>query len=274
MHHLAPTSSQLGFLPSMCTFSGPTNLPEFDLGSTCTSGQLQSGTLSNSSWEMRCLRKHRRRVDDEGCLAKRRRISAETELDMSHVTGSPDWPSPNNCSTLSTQQASHAPPQPCPTPRNLTPLLASSSPSRPETASSRMEIEAAQRRLREIENRITLEDDDEDLDVEPAQRRPVLVISDSLKEGLQRGISDILPHTVAQSVSHSCMELVLWRPPENPFCRRLKGSLQKQRKPQTVLRQPPTPCPSPTPHSTPVDTHSPLLNFPVAESCGEEDMEM
>lgn len=51
-------------------------------------------------------------------------------------------------------------------------------------------------------HRITLEDDDEDedLDVEPAQRRPVLVISDSLKEGLQRGISDILPHTVAQSV--------------------------------------------------------------------------
>lgn len=51
-------------------------------------------------------------------------------------------------------------------------------------------------------HRITLEDDDEDddLDVEPAPRRPVLVMSDSLKEGLQRGISDILPHTVAQSV--------------------------------------------------------------------------
>lgn len=28
----------------------------------------------------------------------------------------------------------------------------------------------------------------------------MLVLSDSLKEGLQRGISDILPHTVAQSV--------------------------------------------------------------------------
>lgn len=51
-------------------------------------------------------------------------------------------------------------------------------------------------------SRITLEDDDEDegLDVELVPRRPVLVISDSLKEGLQRGISDILPHTVAQSV--------------------------------------------------------------------------
>lgn len=50
--------------------------------------------------------------------------------------------------------------------------------------------------------RITLEDDveDEDLGVEPAPRRPVLVISDSLKEGLQRGITDILPHRVVQSV--------------------------------------------------------------------------
>lgn len=50
--------------------------------------------------------------------------------------------------------------------------------------------------------RITLEDDDEDEDLgaEPAPRRPVLVMSDSLKEGLQRGITDILPHTVAQSV--------------------------------------------------------------------------
>lgn len=51
-------------------------------------------------------------------------------------------------------------------------------------------------------HRITLEDDDEDEDlgVEPAPKRPVLVILDSLKEGLQRGITDILPHTVAQSV--------------------------------------------------------------------------
>ncbi|XP_061527555.1 coiled-coil domain-containing protein 117 isoform X1 [Phycodurus eques] len=275
MHHLAPTSSQLGFLPSMYTFSGPTSLPELDLGPPSTSGHLPSGTLSNNSWETRCLRKHRRRVDDEGCLAKRRRLTAETELDIPHTTSrSLDWPPPNNSPPLCTQQVSHAPPQPCPAPHNLIPLQSSSSPSRPETENSCMEIEAAQRRLREIENRITLEDDDEDLDVEPAQRRPVLVISDSLKEGLQRGISDILPHTVAQSVSHSCMELVLWRPPEDPFCRRLKGSLQKQRKQQTVLRQPPTPCPSPTPHSAPADTRCPLPNFPVAESCGEEDMEM
>ncbi|XP_057687880.1 coiled-coil domain-containing protein 117 [Corythoichthys intestinalis] len=267
MHHLAPTSSQMGFLPSMYTFSGSASLPESDLRSRSTSGHLPSGALSNNTWETRCLRKHRRRVDDEGCHAKRRRLAEET--DSSHISACVDWPLPNN----GPPKDHCVPRQLCPGSGNLSPLHASS-PSRTETESTCMDIEAAQRTLQEIENRITLEDDDEDLDVEPDQRRPVLVISDSLKEGLQRGISDILPHTVAQSVSHSCMELVLWRPPEDPFCRRLKGSLQKQRKQQNVLRQPPTPCPSPTPHSAPADTHGPLQNFPDTERCAVEDMEM
>ncbi|XP_010730859.3 coiled-coil domain-containing protein 117 isoform X1 [Larimichthys crocea] len=282
MHHSAPTSSGVGFLPAMYPFSGPTSLPEFDLGPPSTSGHLQRGTLSNSSWETRCLRKHRRRVDDEGCSAKRRRLMIEAEVDVaedSNTSTRHDWPATNSCPPLPAQQASPATPQPCPAPQPLTLPQPSAALSRPDAESSSMEIEAAQRRLQEIEDRITLEDDDEDedLDVEPAPRRPVLVISDSLKEGLQRDINDILPHTVAQSVSHSCMELVLWRPPDDPFCRKRKGSLQKLRKQQTVSRQPPTPCPSPTPHSPPsppADTHSSLYSFPVAHSSGEEDMEM
>ncbi|XP_018524913.1 coiled-coil domain-containing protein 117 isoform X3 [Lates calcarifer] len=269
----------------MYSFSGPTSLPEFDLGPPSTSGHLQRATVSNNSWETRCLRKHRRRVDDEGCSAKRRRLMVEAEVDISENSNTSirhDWPTANSCPPLSAQQASPALPQPCPEPQPLTLSHPSPALSRPETESSCMEIEAAQRKLQEIEDRITLEDDDEDedLDVEPAPRRPVLVISDSLKKGLQRGISDILPHKVAQSVSHSCMELVLWRPPDDPFCRRLKGSLQKQRKQQIVSRQPPTPCPSPTPHSSltpsspPAETQSPLYSFPVVHSSGEEDMEM
>ncbi|XP_044053066.1 coiled-coil domain-containing protein 117 isoform X2 [Siniperca chuatsi] len=265
-------------MPAMYSFSGPTSLPEFDLASASTPGHLQRATLSNN-WETRCLRKHRRRVDDEGCSAKRRRLMLEAEVDISENSNTStrhDWPTANSCPPLPAEQASPALPQPCPAPQNLTLAQPSSALSRPETESSCMEIEAAQRRLQEIEDRITLEDDDEDedLDVEPAPRRPVLVISDSLKEGLQRGISDILPHTVAQSVSHSCMELVLWRPLDDPFCRKRKGSLQKQRKQQTVSRQPPTPCPSPTPHSPPSDTHSSMYSFPVAHNSGVEDMEM
>lgn len=73
------------------------------------------------------------------------------------------------------------------------------------------------------------------------------------------------------------MELVLWRPPDDPFSQKRRGSLQKPRKQQTVSRQPLTPCPSPTPHSPsspPAETHSSLYSFPVAHSSGEEDMEM
>lgn len=79
--------------------------------------------------------------------------------------------------------------------------------------------------------------------------------------------------------SHSCMELVLWRPPDDSFCRRLRGSLQKQRKQQQqqpVSRHPPTPCPSPSPHTSPSDDPpSPLYSCPAPVSIsGEEDMEM
>ena len=60
-----------------------------------------------------------------------------------------------------------------------------------------MEIEAAPKKHQDIENITTREDENDDLDVEPTPR---LVMSDALKARLQRGISDILPHTVAQSV--------------------------------------------------------------------------
>ncbi|XP_061585158.1 coiled-coil domain-containing protein 117 isoform X2 [Cololabis saira] len=240
----------------------------------------QQRTANN--WEIRSLRKHRRRVDDEGCSAKKRKLMSAAEVDISEDSNTrSDWITANGCPSPSAQHVAFTPSQTCSATQSFTVSQPSFSLSQPEANNCCMEMEAAQKKLQEIEDRITLEDDDEndDLDVEPAQRRPVLVLSDSLKEGLQRGISDILPHTVAQSVSHSGMELVLWRPPEDPFCRRLKDSLQKQRKQQTVCRQLPTPCPSPTPHSPlspsspPADTHSPLYNVPVVNS-GEEDMEM
>lgn len=47
MHHPAPTSSELGLVPAMYSFSGPTSHPEFDLGSPSTSGHLQRATQSN-----------------------------------------------------------------------------------------------------------------------------------------------------------------------------------------------------------------------------------
>lgn len=69
------------------------------------------------------------------------------------------------------------------------------------------------------------------------------------------------------------MELVLWRPPEDPLTQQLKDSLQRQqRKQQLACRQPPTPVPIPKgPDEHPF---SPLVYQPAASGCTEEDMEL
>ncbi|CAL8342936.1 unnamed protein product [Lota lota] len=281
MHHSGPKSNELGFLPAMNSFSGLGSLPEiiFDFGHPSSSGH-QTGPPSNRSWERRCLRKHRRRNDDNECVAKRRKLVEEGAPGSSSPTDTGSgWTPASSGTSLSAPAASPPPPHrdgvfPQPPP----------APGCPEAEGSCMEVDAAHRRLREIEDRITLEDDDddEDLDVEPFPRRPVLVMSESLRRGLQRGMSDILPHKVAQSVNHSCMELVLWRPPEDALSRRLKDSLQRQqRKHQTASRQPPPPCPSPDPHSAPAAArpaaaapYPPPYGFPEAYPSAEEDMEL
>uniref|UniRef100_A0AAZ3S0G1 Coiled-coil domain-containing protein 117 n=2 Tax=Oncorhynchus tshawytscha TaxID=74940 RepID=A0AAZ3S0G1_ONCTS len=284
-HHPCPMSSELGFLPAMYSFPGLINVPEMgiNIGPANTRQHLPGVSPPSTSWERRCLRKHRRRTDDEGCSAKKRRLMGDAGCDplddLSH-NACQIWPPGNNGPPLP-ESASQAPPQHCLGTQKLG-LPISVSPSRlvrPEAEGSCIEVESAHRRLQEIEERISLEDDDDDLDVEPAPRRPVLVMSDSLREGLQRGISDILPHTVAQSVSHSCMELVVWRLPEDALSRKLKDSLQ--RKQQTTSRQPLTPSAPTTqipltPTNPSGETYSPLYCSPGAgaHSSGEEDMEL
>ncbi|KAA0716998.1 Coiled-coil domain-containing protein 117 [Triplophysa tibetana] len=244
--------------PNLETISGPTK----------GSHHFTSGSMPNAS-----------------CYTKRRKLMGEEGADVADHPSSKlsrgwsvDFTSPSSETNLVQQQTRAKDEQ-----MGL-PYTASSYPlPRVHHGGSGMEVEAAHRRLQEIEERITLEDDsEEELDVEPAQRRPVLVMSDSLREGLQRGIGDILPHTVAQSMNHSCMELVLWRPPEDPLTQRLKDSLQKQQRKQlSVNRQTPTPIPTvstPPPEvqftSTNEQTFSPLFSSPSAHSSGEEDMEL
>lgn len=47
MYQSAPTRSEVGFLPAMYAFSGPTSLPEFDLGPPRVSDHMQRATLSD-----------------------------------------------------------------------------------------------------------------------------------------------------------------------------------------------------------------------------------
>lgn len=258
-----------------------TSYPEvaFDLGPPSVSG-LQRGPPSNRTLERRCLRKHRRRADDDECLAKRRKL-AEDGADLFQSSSPRDvcrgWGPAGSPASLLAPPASPPPPHQdggFPQTASTSASTSASSPGRPEAEGSCMEVDAAQRRLREIEDGITLEDDedDEDLDVESFPRRPVLVMSESLRQGLQRGMNDILPHKVAQSMNHSCMELVLWRPPEDALSRRLKDSLQRQqRKQQTAGRGPPSPGPSPSHQGAPEAPRPPPYS---PEAYGEEDMEL
>ncbi|KAL7839956.1 hypothetical protein SRHO_G00266140 [Serrasalmus rhombeus] len=290
MHSASAGSGDLGYLPLAYAALPHLTAPEMGVSKgqpPSSSHHLPGSSMTSTSWERRCLRKHRRRTDDEGCTAKKRKLM--------EVAGSGplDYSSPKPCQSWSVEATAHSPsiqlspstlqPGPCTQEASLAFSPVSVPSTRPDTEGSCMEVEAAQRKLQEIEDRITLEDDsDEDLDVEPAQRRPVLVLSDSLREGLQRGIGDVLPHTVAQSVSHSCMELVLWRPPEDPFTQQLKDCLQRQqRKQHPVCRQTPTPIPSTPlpeqmqPKEPAEQAFSPLYCPPVASSSsGEEDMEL
>ncbi|XP_066510679.1 coiled-coil domain-containing protein 117-like isoform X2 [Hoplias malabaricus] len=287
MQSAKPGHSDMGYLPSVYSTLPNLSAPEMSMskGHPPSGSQHLPGGSMSSSWERRCLRKHRR-TDDEGCSAKRRKLMEVTVSDPSEYT------SPNACQSWSVESTPHSPSTQLspsalePAPRSQESSLSFSAlplpTARPETEGSCMEVEAAQRKLQEIEDRITLEDDsDEDLDVEPAQRRPVLVLSDSLREGLQRGIGDILPHTVAQSVSRSCMELVIWRPPEDPLTQQLKDSLQKQqRKQHTVCRQTSTPIPRTSlpeqlqPKESAEQVFSTLYSPPAASSSGVEDMEL
>lgn len=167
--------------------------------------------------------------------------------------------------------------QPCPVPETSLGYPCSPAPQPcPKPGALRGDVEAAQRRLQEIEERITLEDDDddEDLDVEPAHSRPVLVMSQSLREGLQQGLGDILPQNVVESVSHSGMELVVWRPPGEALSRQLRDSLEKQRK-QSLSRQDPQPTGSRTPAAPPQNSAPVgLYCTPAPHTSTEEDMEL
>ncbi|KAG7480828.1 hypothetical protein MATL_G00060510 [Megalops atlanticus] len=277
MHRPGTPSSELGFLPPVYPISG--------LGHPADQGvnrggagamNLAGASVPNTSWEKRCLRKHRRRPDDEACSAKRRRLSGET--------GSAPWDDPSPKQWVGWAPECNGPTlQHDPSHHHTRPAseisLGYPGPTPPQphakVEGSCMDVEAAQRHLQEIEERITLEDDDEeeDLDVEPAQNRPVLVMSQSLREGLQRGLGDILPQTIAESVSRSCMELVVWRPPEEALPRRLKDSLQRQRK-QTASRQTTA---SSAPQPSPALETGPLAGLycsPSAQAPAEEEMEL
>uniref|UniRef100_H3BAG3 Coiled-coil domain containing 117 n=2 Tax=Latimeria chalumnae TaxID=7897 RepID=H3BAG3_LATCH len=88
--------------------------------------------------------------------------------------------------------------------------------------------EMARRQLQEIENRITVEDEDP-VESDCFSNGPVLVMSDILKEELKKGFDDRITHEVVESLTRPCMELAVWKPTQIKYPDKLKEMAEKSK---------------------------------------------
>ncbi|KAK6476579.1 hypothetical protein HHUSO_G23018 [Huso huso] len=237
------------------------------IGRNCKT--IKSNTVSSSryvSCERRYERKHKREHDEETAIPRKRRATAEM-VTTSYQAPSflPEGVAPQHCwGDLS------ASPQ---------------EPAELEGQAAHMEVEgresvkqwgAAHRRLQEIEDSIIVEDDDEDLETESTNSSfPVLVMSDTLREGLKQGLGDVIPRKIAQSLNHSCMEMVIWRPPEDVLCSKQRETMERLR--HSTDSSPVAGTPVLKDGDSELQQHpaqTPVYRDLSQHSCTEEDMEL
>uniref|UniRef100_A0A8C5Q3T3 Coiled-coil domain containing 117 n=1 Tax=Leptobrachium leishanense TaxID=445787 RepID=A0A8C5Q3T3_9ANUR len=72
--------------------------------------------------------------------------------------------------------------------------------------------DAACRRLQDIDNRLSLDEDIEAENSTPARNLPTLIMSELLQESLKKGFEESFTKKMVESMSRPSMELVLWKP--------------------------------------------------------------
>ncbi|KAM4050418.1 coiled-coil domain-containing protein 117 isoform 2-T2 [Anomaloglossus baeobatrachus] len=151
-------------------------------------------------------RKHKCQEDND-CPLKKRRVSASPTQSVFHDapdifsgrSGPPFWASSHS-------QVKEA---------DILPTVADqSTPTEDmEDVAVESQSDAVLRRIRDIESRLVVEDEDED-DVNDSRvgHLPTLVMSDVLVEGFKKGLDESLTKKIVASINRPSMELVLWKP--------------------------------------------------------------
>ncbi|XP_073532506.1 coiled-coil domain-containing protein 117 [Phyllobates terribilis] len=159
-------------------------------------------------------RKHRRQEDNDDCPLKKRRVSASPTQSVfqgsqapgifTGGSGPPFWASSHS----QVREADVRPPVADQPNAMMHPAPAEDM----EEVAVESQSDAALRRLRDIESRLDLEDEDEDYDNSRDGHFPTLVMSDVLVEGFKKGLDESLTKKIVASINHPSMELVLWKP--------------------------------------------------------------
>ncbi|XP_075691669.1 coiled-coil domain-containing protein 117 [Rhinoderma darwinii] len=158
------------------------------------------------------LRKHRCQEDNNDCPLKKRRVSASPTPPVFQEfiaggifaggSGQPFWAS-------SDSQVKTA---------VLVPTAAEQSSAMMHTAATEdmeevaveSQSDAALRRIRDIESRLVVEDEEDDHSRH--SHLPTLVMSDVLVEGFKIGLDESLTQKIVDSINRPSMELVVWKP--------------------------------------------------------------
>lgn len=234
-------------------------------------------------------RKHRLQEDNNDCpLKKRRALASSTPVVFQESqapgifaggSGQPFWASSHS-------QVKEAAIVPAVADQSSTMMHPVSTEDMEEVAVE-SQSDAALRRIRDIESRLIVEDEEEEHgNHSRAGRLPTLIMSDVLVEGFKKRLDESLTKRIVDSINRPSMELVLWKPQPEFLVNKLQtiASSYKtdkevarkiHRTPATPLLQEVNPSGAGKPCTSNVDCHiDTMWNRGGEEEEEEEEMEL